>query len=240
MRFISSWFTNDNTRIHYIDSYPVADRTWTPLVICPGLSETAEEYVNLLEDILPRRGIVLSFRGRGQSDSPAQGYDIIEHVQDLEGLVEHLSLHLFHLFAYSRGVSYAIGYTSKYPQAVKSLLLQDYPPEHKQMSAAWAEDYINEYLIPHRRTGHITQLAVRGIARDSKQVEFKETISCPLLILRGMLEGSLVSNEDVEKYKQLQPSCKVVEFEHSGHDIRSSERDKQLKTIQSFMESVEE
>lgn len=58
----------------------------------------------------------------------------------------------FHLFAYSRGVSYALGYMQLHEEHVCSLIVGDYPAEHRAMTAEWAVDYINNYLIPFKRT----------------------------------------------------------------------------------------
>jgi len=44
------------------------------------LQSKAEEYADLLEELLPRRGVVLSFRGKGQSDTPDNGCDLQHHV----------------------------------------------------------------------------------------------------------------------------------------------------------------
>ncbi|QMV40051.1 alpha/beta fold hydrolase [Cohnella cholangitidis] len=239
MKVISDFYLRNNFRMHFIDSQPVSDSTLAPVLICPGLSETAEEYTDFLEQLLPRRGIVLSFRGRGRSDSPIYGYDLSDHIIDIEGIVEHLQLNSFHLFAYSRGVPYAIGFVNKFPGKPKSIILQDYPPMHKRMHEGWADDYIKNYLIPYQRTDNISEIAVRGIERDSNQIRFDNNISIPILVLRGMKEGSLISDEDVVKYKQLNKECEIIEFFESGHDIRNTEKDKHLQVILDFIDRTE-
>lgn len=240
MNFISDYCNLDKNRIHFLDSKPESNPLMTPLLICPGLSETAEEYEDLLIQLLPRRVVVLSFRGRGKSDSPLGGYDLNDHIQDIEDIVSHLSLESFNLFAYSRGVSFALGYMYNNPNKIKKVILQDYPPEHKQMSTEWADDYIHNYLIPFKRTGNISEIAVNGIARDATQIPFNEMITKPVLILRGMLEGTLITEEDVQKYKELIEDCTVIQFFESGHDIRSAESDKQLEVIQAFLNEAGE
>lgn len=234
MKIISDYYPHD-VKIHYLDSKLESDPKLTPLFICPGLSETAEEYEELLKEIFPRRGIVLSFRGRGKSDSPVEGYDLDDHIRDIEVLVNHLSLDHFHLFAYSRGVSYALGYAYKHINKLSRIILQDYPPEHKEMSAAWADEYINDYLIPFNRLSNISEVAVKGIARDSKQFQFVDVLPASLLVLRGMLEGSLICEEDMKRYKELVNDCREIKFHHSGHNIRYVEREKLYKSIIEFL-----
>ncbi|MFC4777353.1 alpha/beta fold hydrolase [Paenibacillus sp. GCM10023252] len=234
MALDSSFFYNPN-RIHYMDSKPLSDASMVPLIICPGLSETAEEYEDMLMELLPRRGIVLSFRGRGQSETPLTGYDLHDHVEDLEGLVEHLSLRTFHLLANSRGVSYALAYVERNSSKVKSILLEDYPPEHKAMPDGWADEYIHNYLIPYRRVTNITRTAVRGIQEQSTQLYLTHKLYMPTLILRGMLEDSLISEEHMSRYREMSEECKEVQFHESGHNIRSTEREKLHQTIREFL-----
>lgn len=45
----------------------------SPVLICPGLSESANDYVDLMSDIKNRRCITLSFRGRGKSEFQIKG-----------------------------------------------------------------------------------------------------------------------------------------------------------------------
>ncbi|GGG15174.1 hypothetical protein GCM10010916_35100 [Paenibacillus abyssi] len=47
------------------------------------------------------------------------------------------------MFSYSRGVSYALGFANEAARRVVSMIIQDYPAEHKQMPADWPDDYIH-------------------------------------------------------------------------------------------------
>ncbi|MCR8842070.1 alpha/beta hydrolase [Paenibacillus sp. SC116] len=97
MKLLSKTATHNGLNIHFLDSIIEADPELTPIVVCPGLSETAEEYIDLLEFLFPRRGIVLSFRGRGQSQTPQIGYDLEHHVSDIESVVKESGVAYFHL-----------------------------------------------------------------------------------------------------------------------------------------------
>ncbi|WP_051318151.1 alpha/beta fold hydrolase [Cohnella thermotolerans] len=236
----SEWVDNNGCRIHYLDTGGGADLSFIPLVICPGLSMTAEEYAEFMASLHPRRCVALSFRGRGRSDSPPSGYDLAQHVSDLEAVIDHLSLNgRFHLFAYSRGVSYALGYASRHEDKIASLMLQDYPAIHKRMPDAWADDYIHSYLIPFGRTSHISEVAVRGIQAESTQMTFERPLSMPALLLRGLLEGSLLPDEEVERYRRIFPHLRVEAFSESGHDIQSTEPDKLHRVVRRFLEETE-
>ncbi|CAM4480479.1 alpha/beta hydrolase [Paenibacillus tarimensis] len=99
---LSKIIDNSGTKIHYLDSTHASDPALTPLVISPGLSETAEEYMDLLEFMLPRRSVVLSYRGRGKSDTPDTGYNLSEHITDLAAVIRDTGLTKHHIMGYSR------------------------------------------------------------------------------------------------------------------------------------------
>ncbi|MGO4344368.1 alpha/beta fold hydrolase [Paenibacillus sp. MCAF9] len=227
--------SNQDVQIHYLDSKPDADQKLTPLIICPGLSETAEEYEDLLLYLLPRRAIVLSFRGRGQSDTPFNHYDLKDHIADLSAVVEAAAVDRFHLMGYSRGVSYALGYAQTNEHNLESLILEDYPAEHKQMSAEWRHDYIFNYLKPMKREEKIREQAVIGIERDSSQLQLDVKLKLPVLVMRGMLEGSLLSDAELIHYKQLFSNITVKEFFESAHNIRGTEKEELYQTIEQFI-----
>ena len=50
MEFTRGFANNKGVNIHYIDNN-IKDSNNTTLVICPGLSETAEDYINLMSNI---------------------------------------------------------------------------------------------------------------------------------------------------------------------------------------------
>ncbi|MFF2887880.1 alpha/beta fold hydrolase [Paenibacillus sp. NPDC057967] len=235
---LSHFTQNNGVSIHYLDSG--GSSPLTPVLICPGLSETAAEYEDLIAYLAPRRCVVLSFRGRGQSGTPLSGYDLGDHVSDIEAVVRTSGLEHFHLYAYSRGVSYALGYLQQHGDRVQSVIVQDYPAQHKAMTEEWAEDYIHNYLIPYERMNYIRSEAVWGIQKESHQIPFEYPVDQAALVLRGLLEGSLLDDEDVQHYTRMAKRITVEDFEHSGHDIRSAERDKLFDVIQTFLSRNDE
>lgn len=219
--------------IHYLDSN--TDSSLVPLLICPGLSETAEEYLDLIEYVSPRRCVVLSFRGRGQSDTPKQGYGLQDHIADMECVVHSAQLNRFHLYSYSRGVSYALGYLERNQSKVVSLLAQDYPPEHRKMPDGWAQEYIAQYLVPFSRQKNIRPEAVWGIQRESDFLAFDFKTDIRMLLFRGTLEGRLLEDDGIDAYRRICPKAAVRNFKSSGHDIRNTEKVLLYRTISDFI-----
>ncbi|SFB61714.1 alpha/beta hydrolase fold [Cohnella sp. OV330] len=240
MKLISATTDLGGVRIHYLDSRLESDVSLVPILVCPGLSETAEEYEDFIGEMLPRRTIVLSFRGRGRSDTPLSGYDLQDHVKDIESVVQQLQLRRFHLYGYSRGVSYALAYASLHPERVASLIVQDYPAEHKAMTAEWTGSYIDDYLIPtNRLTTNIRAEAVHGIHRDSTACDIGFSFGKPVLVMRGLLADSLISDEQLRSYKQHFRNLRIEAFSESGHNIRGSEKEKLDRTIEDFLNESE-
>lgn len=96
-----------------------------PLVIAPGMSETAEDYDDVVAALAPRGAVAISFRGRGNSEAPASGYSIDDHVADLEAVVARCGLSRFALFGFSAGVPYSVAFTLKHPRLVHCLVIGD-------------------------------------------------------------------------------------------------------------------
>ncbi|MBW7454861.1 alpha/beta fold hydrolase [Paenibacillus sepulcri] len=238
--YASTHANNNDVKIHYYDSLEKSksDGNSIPLVVCPGLSETAEEYIDLLEAVSPRRCILLSFRGRGGSDTPVHGYNLDDHVSDLEAVVRHAGVELFHLFGYSRGASYALGYAQKHKGQIKSLILGDYPPEHRAMSEDWTKDYIHNYLMPHSRTNYIRPEAVLGIQSESSQSSLENVLSMNVLVARGKLQGSLITDSDLLRYKEMCSRLSIKEYRRSGHDIKEKEKELFYSDVVSFLAGI--
>lgn len=231
---------NGQIRIHYLDSKETADESLIPIVVCPGLSETAEEYADFLKAAAPRRCILLSFRGRGKSDTPDSGYDLEEHIADLEAVINAAGIQAFHLFAYSRGVSYALGYAHRNIKAVRSVILGDYPPEHRAMPDGWAEDYIDNYLIPFKRTSNIRPETVRGIQRESTQIRLDQPLEIPILAARGLLEGSLIDDTAIARYCQMSSTVIVKGYANSGHALKGEDKESFFGDIIRFINDRED
>jgi hypothetical protein len=236
--YSSKHVDNNKVMIHYYDSIEKSDKELIPIVVCPGLSETAEEYIDLLEFVSLRRCLLLSFRGRGKSGTPERGYNLDEHISDIESVVQDAGIKSFHLFGFSRGVAYAFGFAQKHKEQIKSLILGDYPPEHRAMPQEWAEDYINNYLIPYNRAGNIRSKAVIGIQKESSQISLENKIGIPVLVARGKLEGSLISDTDMERYKKMCCQLSIKEYTQSGHNITSSEKILFYRDTVNFLDGI--
>ncbi|WP_158540652.1 alpha/beta fold hydrolase [Romboutsia weinsteinii] len=237
MKYIEGWSNSDNVKIHYIYNEKY-DKAKVPLLVCPGLSESAEDYIKLISDLNDRRCIVLSFRGRGKSDAPKNRYTLENHISDIESVAKKLNLNEFCIMARSRGVSYALGYSILNSSLLKGMIIEEYPPVHKKMPKGWAEEFISH--MKDDKNYNIKYDVLKAIEKDSVQINFEgdlNKINCPILIMKGEKEESLLSRKEIGIYvKGLKSkTIKVKCFEHDGHDVPSDNYTEFLKTIEEFL-----
>ncbi|MGL4912284.1 MAG: alpha/beta fold hydrolase [Romboutsia sp.] len=242
MEIIQGMANNDAIKIHYIENQ-IKDSKKVPLLICPGLSESAKDYLNIIESINDRRCIAMSFRGRGKSDSPQNGYTLEDHIKDITSVVEELYLNQFCIMGYSRGVSYALGYSILNNNLLKGLILGEYPAEHKKMPRGWAKESM-EFYKTHCDSISIEYEVLKSIEEESKQVNFKEQLSnitCKTLILKGETEETLLTMEDISDYLNNLNSkyIKVKRFEKAGHDIKEDDFENLIEVLKEFLDAVD-
>lgn len=235
-------FVNNNgINIHFVVTNAHLKEK-TPLVIIPGLSESAEDYISVIEKLPPRHCIIITLRGRGKSDTPETGYSLDDHISDIEAVVTHLELKDFILFGYSRSVSYALKYTLKNKNLIKGLIIGDYPAIHTQLPQGWVEFFSS--LPPWRGkplSQRMSQKALHGIQKESAQVIFWDdlsTIECPVLIIRAGKHGAGLSLEAGEQYLEKIPQAKLVVFDESDHNIFEPHLDTFIQTIDLFMKGL--
>lgn len=235
------WIDNNGTNIHFVEmNDKMKDKI--PLVIIPGLSESAEDYISLIELLDPRHCVVMTLRGRGKSSLPKGGYTLEEHISDIHTVIKQLALKEFILMGYSRGVSYTIGYAIKNTNLLKGLIIGDYPAIHTQLRLGWADFYSS---LPPWRGKPISQRMKRealiGLERDSSHVSFWDDLSsihCPALIIRGGKQDAVLSLEAGKQYIEKLPQAKLVVFDESDHNIFEPDIQTFVNTVDLFMKNI--
>ena len=230
------WVENKGVRLHYFDGDPKASSHLVPMVFIPGMLGSAEDYLQEMDSLVPRRCIAISLRGRGKSDSPQSAYTFGNHISDIEALVGELRLKSFCLMGYSVGVAYAIGYAVRHPDAVKGLVVGDYPAIYPAFGPAWAERVLSNH------PGLVKPHAVQSMQLDSARVALWDSLdglTRPVLILRGGQQDSLLPEEAVEMYQQHLHNVKVVVLEKAGHELSKPNYNGYIWSIRAFLESLD-
>ena len=101
-----------------------------PLIMIPGWSQTAVEWIENAKAITScRRVIALDMRGHGESDKPEHGYRVYRLAQDLHEALEHLETPSVDLMGHSMGCAVIWAYLDLYGSSkIKRLVLVDQAP----------------------------------------------------------------------------------------------------------------
>jgi pimeloyl-ACP methyl ester carboxylesterase len=229
---------NAGVRIHALDN-EVDDTTLPPVVVVPGMGESAEEYAWLLDALGNRRVLIVDVRGRGQSDAPEQGYRWEDHYGDLAAMVAARALDRPILVAFSRGSSYALGYALSNPNGVRGLAIGDYWARHVGLPAEFGERQLAVVLRGVPMSERMPAHAVHGVARESREVPLWDRVQeleCPVLVIRGGRRGVIVSDEGAAQWEAALPSVEFAMLADAGHDLWSRDRDAYLAVLRPFLE----
>ncbi|MEK3734831.1 MULTISPECIES: alpha/beta fold hydrolase [Paenibacillus] len=242
MQLHETMVNNQGVHIHVTEVHRDLKNKQASLVIIPGLSESGEDYITMMEKLSPRHIVVVTLRGRGQSDSPASGYTLADHISDIDAAIRHLELEQFVLMGYSRGVSYQLGYAVQNPERIQGLIIGDYPAVHTELPAGWVDFFAS--LPPWRGkklSDRMKTSALQALQRESTKADMWNDLTrltCPVLIIRGVKPHPGLSLEAVEQYKRVLPQARIVAFEEHDHNLFEPDADLFVRTADSFLTSL--
>jgi pimeloyl-ACP methyl ester carboxylesterase len=237
MAAVEGWTGRSGPRIRYLDNAP-DEPSGLPVLFSPGLSDFAEEYVDLLEFFAPRRVLVVEVRGRGRSEAPPNGYRARDHASDLEAVLDEAGVDRFHLMTFSRGTTWALELAFAHPERVASLAIGDYrageiglPAEFvdSQMQTRWRGKPMTERMPRHV----LEQLAADSVARELW--DRVGELTCPLLVAQPGGEGGILSDELVARYRDARPDVEIVVVPDAPHDLFRRDRLFYPKAVADFL-----
>jgi len=213
-------------------------------VVAPGIWEPAERALPLLEAV-DGHAVAVSFRGRGDSDTPRRGYDLEHHLGDLEAVVDASGAECLCLLGFSRGVGYALGYAARHRSRVAGMVLVDSKARHSAPQPGTADMWKGRTHLGRPIPEFIRGIALDGMERESREVLFWDELpllDVPVLVLRGTWRESPipsnVSEEDASRYERLLRFGEVIEFERSGHMIPDEEPERYAATVKRFFHAL--
>jgi pimeloyl-ACP methyl ester carboxylesterase len=236
----SRFVDHSGVRIHALDNGRV-DATLPPVVVVPGMGESAEEYAWLLDRLGDRRVVAVDVRGRGRSDVPVAGYRWEDHIGDLRAVVDAEALDRPILVAFSRGSSYALGYALEHPSDVRGLVIGDYFARHVGLPAEFADQQLRSKIRGVPISERMSEHAVRAIFAESREVPLwgrLTDLQCPVLVIRGGRKGALVGDELAAQWQESLPSVELELLAEAGHDLWSRDPDAYLAVLLPYLERV--
>lgn len=239
----SYFVSNGDVIVHVLDN-GASGKGARPLLVLGGVWESAERAIPLLSG-LGSRALALSFRGRGLSSTPKKGYGLDGHLSDIEAVVRHSGLKEYCVLGFSRGASYALGWSLSNQKDMRGLILVDQPPVHIRPGEGYAEYWANLVYQGVPVINFMRREALDGLERDAEDIDFSSRLGeldIPVaLFVGGNKDAAIPSSIDDEAlglYKQRVAHLKIVEFSGSGHMIPDEERQKYVEETASFLKSL--
>jgi pimeloyl-ACP methyl ester carboxylesterase len=237
------WCDNGDVRLHYLDRGAAAARTHAPVLVVPGWPEAAAEYEWLALRLADRRVVIPDVRGRGASDAPVRGYTWPHHISDLAAVAAAAALPPPVIVAFSRGSSYALGYALAHRDAIRGLVVGDYPAQHVRLTPEFADAHARMVVRGVRATDRVPLHVAERLQVESEDVPLWDRLrelGVPMLLVRGGRAGAIVDAEREARYRDALPSIGVARLEHAGHDLWSRDPDAYLAVLQPFLDECDE
>jgi len=243
----SRFVEHDGLRLHYVDSFdhPVdapLGGPLAPVVFVPGMGDEAEEYHDLLDELLPRRVIAVDVRGRGASDLPEAGWSPAHHVADLDAVIADAGAQRVHMASYSRGTGYSLGWAITHPDRVLSVTIGDYFAGHVRVPEQYRPGFHTRKWRGRPMNERMTPQAIDGVFAESEDVEMFEELGAlgvPVLLVRGTAPGAIVTDELADRYRASVPGIEIVDFDGSGHDLWRPDPHRFGRTLREFFARVD-
>ncbi|SDW57356.1 3-oxoadipate enol-lactonase [Marinococcus luteus] len=237
-----------------------------PVIFLHGLTGDHTMFEREMEQLKDGfRVIALDMRGHGRSDKP-KAYTLEDHIQDVLHMMNKLDIESAHLVGVSMGSYIAQGVAVEAPKRVAKLVLTAPKAHGKTSSTArlFAEHEAELSGLSHREKLNKASMYIYhdiGKVQDwSKQIEdravelnaeeeqaasdalkgfdFRDQlpfVEAESLVISGKYDG-LNPPEYGREIADLIPSCRFVEYEHSGHGINVEEHERFVEEVREFLQ----
>ena len=226
MPVVERWTSRSGPRIRYLDNAPDAP-VGLPILFSPGLSDLADEYLELLEFFAPRRVLVVEVRGRGGSEAPPSGYTARDHAADLRAVLDEEAIDRFHLMTFSRGTTWGLQLALDDPSRVVSIAIGDYRAVEVGLPADFVDRQLRTTFRGRPIGERIPRHVLEQVAAHSRARELWDDLGrlpCPLLVAQPGGDGGMVTDEVVARYRSVRPDVEVVVVPDAPHDVFRPDR----------------
>jgi hypothetical protein len=233
MEYTEHYIDNNGVKIHALEFNPSNDGI--PLVMVPGMINSANEAAEAVGEVLTRRTIILSLRGRGKSDSPAQGWRLEDQASDIAAVVKHFGFSKIALFGHSTGGSIAAGALPMISAEVIAFILGDFPPFYPPYNDGWRQNVLQFPDIS------ISDAALTGIVRDAEYTDvsgYLQAVSANLFAITGDPDKSLLQQDDIARLKEMYPLFTIERLDRCSHEFLSDDPARSITTIERFISSA--
>jgi pimeloyl-ACP methyl ester carboxylesterase len=233
MTYTEHFANNNGVRIHCLEF--CADDTRLPLVIVPGMINSAVEVADMIGDQLARHTIIMSIRGRGKSDSPQSGWTFQDQASDVAAVIQHFGFSEIALFGHSVGSSFAIGALPKLTANVRVFIDGDYAPFYPPFSTQWVA------RVRENTDLKISDIALEGIVREAEYVTLVEQLKLVedrLFAITGDQDDSLLEPQHIARLQELFPKIHIERLDGLTHEFMSDDPARSVEAIERCIASV--
>jgi len=238
---VERWTARSGPRVRYLDNAPAAPRG-LPVLFSPGLSDTADEYAEMLELFAPRRLLVVEVRGRGRSEAPRAGYSASDHRADLEAVLDEEGIDRFHLATFSRGTTWGLDLALAHPDRVASLSIGDYRAGEIRLPDDFAETQQRARFRGRPVSERLPRHVLEQLTVDSRARQLWDELAripAPLLVAQPGGNGGILTDDDVARYRTARPDVEVVVVPDAPHDLFRPDRSFYPKAVAAFLDRVD-
>ena len=237
MTAVERWTSRSGVRIRYLDNAP-ARPAGLPVLFSPGITDFADEYMEVLEFFLPRRMIVVEVRGRGRSEVPSDNYSAADHADDLAAVLDEEGIDRFHMMTFSRGTTWALDLVLRDPLRVASVSIGDYWAREHRLDEAAADTMMTTRFrgrpMPERVEAHVLTELFRA-SRDRDLCGHLAATGIPVLVASGTEAGGLLTDDDLDEYRHRIPDVETAVIAGASHDLFRPDRLAYPRVVQNFI-----
>ena len=237
-RLIQRFTSRSGVRIRYLDNNPVSP-VGLPILFSPGVTDFADEYIEVLGFFLPRRLIVVEVRGRGQSEAPPSGYSVADHLTDLQAVLDTEGIDRFHLMTFSRGTSWGLDLAFSSPERIETISIGDYRAAEHGMGPDFAEMMMATRFRGKQMTDRIQPHVLVELGRASRDRTLWSDLGAtgiPVLVAYGTEPGVLIDAGNLQQYRDHVPGVEIVVISGSGHDLFRPDRLAYPRAVKEFID----
>ncbi len=221
---------NNGVTIHCLEYNETAPGT--PLIIIPGMINSAEEVADSIANYLTRRTIIISLRGRGKSGSPMTGWKVEDQASDIAAVVKHFGFKEINLFGHSTGGSIAARALPMLSAKVSGFIIGDFPPYYPPYGKGWGDRIL---ALTDRQ---ISDTAVHGLVAEAERCDvsgYLKQVKSNLFAITGEPGESLLRAADIAKLKEMFPQIHVEVLEGCGHEFLSDDSRRSVEVIERML-----
>jgi len=242
-------YDNKSVTLNYFEG----PKNGTPILLLHGNMGRWQSLSPIIDKLLETRHVfALDLRGHGKSSHVPHSYLVTNHSQDVVSFIKNKINEPLTLLGYSLGGMIALMVAAQLPELVHRLVVLEPPLTLDTLTPIIElQKEFGHRLLHYRRTNQIEQLYAE-INDDSSSIgislcdpsviqitidqhekmlagfdieQLIPLIKCPFLLLRGEAQlGSMISDKDIERVRQLSPHMNERTMQGLGHSMLSEEK----------------